>query len=275
MNALRFFVGGVILLALIGCAAENPAVPQGGPTPTLSSAFNRDVPPGAPAANDPAGQPTIASLFRGETVAPTKIAVAPTATITPPRVISVPATPSSSLTEKIIFDDALDPNWSLDNSKEVRLDPRNATRAKNGKTALAVTPLADFGTLYFTVRQDAKENYPRATTWGVSLWINGGDNSIAPDDLALTVIGSNSSKFWIANDKSVVVDKKIFFSETRLYYLGVTRQIPPNIWVELVLRLDKLPYDPDYKYMTGIYLKNDPAFKKIYFVDRVALLLNK
>ena len=47
----------------------------------------------------------------------------------------------------------------------------------------------------------------------------------------------------------------------------------PDTWVELVVWLDDLPYDPDYTYVTGLYLKNDKVFQQTVYVDRVALLI--
>lgn len=274
MKVYRWVAIALALLTVMGCDAETPVVSNGEPRPTLGSAFTRAEPtPQSSAANTASGQPTIASAFRNDV--PTPSIPDPVAVTRSSATASASATPRNPVTEKIIFDDALDPNWTLDNSKDTRIDPKSALHVKSGKNAIAVTPLSDFGMLYFTVRPDAKENYPRANLWGVSVWLNGGDYAIGPEDLALAVIGSNGSKFWIARDQSVKLDQNYFFSDTRLYYLGVTRVVPVNTWVELVLPLSILVYDPDYKYVTGLYLKNDVAFRNTYYIDRVALLMLK
>lgn len=247
-----------------------------GQTPTLGAMFANDAAPrvtSAPA--DKSQAPTLAPVM----VAPLASATAraqTTPTIAPTRAAPAsPATPQANLAEVIIFDETLDANWTLENSKSFKFNLQDKTFAKNGQVAIAATPQEDFGTLLFAVKKDAAQNYPRNRVWGVSVWINPGSDDIAPEELALTIVGSNENKFWVANDTSVKTDQAHFFSETRLYYLGVNKLIPPKTWVELIVQIDKLPYDPDYQYVTGIYLKNGKGFTRTFYVDRVALLMNK
>jgi len=147
--------------------------------------------------------------------------------------------------------------------------------AYTGNVGIEVTPQEDFGTLFFTVEKGAKETYGLDRVLGVSVWINSGDQPLNPNDLSITVVGSNDYTYWVPGDKSVATDSTHFFSESRLYYLGVKNTVPPNTWVEAVVRLDKLPYEPDYKYVTGIYIKNDEWFRRTFYIDQVHLLVVK
>jgi len=149
-----------------------------------------------------------------------------------------------------------------------------------GKKAIMVTPTADFGQFFLTVRKDALKIYPRDRILGVSFWLNGGANSIATSDLAVTVTGSNQYAYWVADDTSVKVDSPVtpeapLFSETRLYFLHINHTIPPNTWVEVILWLDDQIYDPDYANVTGMYIKNDKGFLNPYYIDDIQLLVQR
>ncbi len=145
--------------------------------------------------------------------------------------------------------------------------------AYSGTVGLSVVPDQDLGRLFFTVRQDAKQSYGLDRVFGVSMWINSGSEALDPGNLSVTVVGSNDYSYWVADDQSVKIDDRHFFSESRLYYLGINRPIPPNTWVEVVVWLDKLPYEPEYKNVTGIYIMNDRGFKREFHIDRVHLLM--
>ncbi|MCL5996497.1 MAG: hypothetical protein M1546_10660 [Chloroflexi bacterium] len=129
--------------------------------------------------------------------------------------------------------------------------------------------------LFFSVLPNARQTYLRDRVIGVSLWLNGGENTITTEDLMITLVGSNAYAYGVSGDTSVTVNDQLFFSETKLYDLGVNRPIPPNTWVELVVYLDKLPYDPDYKYLTGIYVKNEKGFLKTVHIDYLSVLMVK
>lgn len=247
-----------------------------GQTPTLGTMFANDTSPRVTAAPpDKSLAPTVAPVMVAPLASPTARAQT-TPTLAPTRAAPAsPATPQANLSEVMIFDETLDANWTLEFSKSFKFNLQDTAFFKNGKVALAATPQEDFGTLLFAVKKDAAQNYPRNRVWGVSVWLNPGNDDIAPEELALTIVGSNDSKSWVANDPSVKTDSAHFFSETRLYYLGVNKLIPPKTWVELIVQIDKLPYDPDYQFVTGIYLKNGKGFTRTFYVDRVALLMNK
>ena len=41
----------------------------------------------------------------------------------------------------------------------------------------------------------------------------------------------------------------------------------------MIVNLDNLTYDPDYKYVTGFYIKNDAGFLQTVYIDDVNLLM--
>lgn len=266
--------------------------------PTISDIFSSQIITPTSGATLVAGTPTIAPVFRGgavmsttqssdrssiPTLVPIMSSITQTQGITSAvattsransAAVSKPA-PRLDLTEKVVFDDELNANWSLENSRSLKYNAKDSAQSKSGTVSISVTPQQDIGTLYFSVRKDAKENYLRSRVWGVSVWVNSGRGTIGVDDMAMTVVGSNQYPYWVSDDKSVLLDKVHFFSESKLYYLGVMREIPPNTWVELVVQIDKLPYDPDYKYVTGVYLKNGTGILNTVYIDRLTLLLIK
>jgi hypothetical protein len=94
------------------------------------------------------------------------------------------------------------------------------------------------------------------------------------------VLGSNSYTYWLANDTSVPTDTTVtveapLFSETRLYDLHINRAIPPGTWVQVVVWLDDLIYDPEYTYVTGMYIKNNKGFLNTFYIDQVNLLMKR
>jgi hypothetical protein len=266
--------------------------------PTISDIFSSQIVTPTNGATLVTGTPTIAPVFRGSVVIsntqssdrssiPTLVPIMSSITQTQGITSAVSATsranpgtvsklaPRLDLTEKVVFDDEVNANWSLENSRGMKYNVKDPAQPKSGTVSISVTPQQDIGTLYFSVRKDAKENYLRSRVWGISVWVNSGRGTIGTEDIAMTVVGSNQYPYWVADDKSVLLDKVHFFSESKLYYLGVTREIPPNTWVELVVQIDKLPYDPDYKYVTGVYLKNGTGILNTFYIDRLTMLLIK
>lgn len=223
--------------------------------------------------------PTVASVFSGE---------APTAVPTPERLGQRRPLPTPDRDARVsglgrysvvpIFDESLSQGWSLEQSGGVSYSP-SRTYAESGSVSLAAQPTGGTGTLYFTVGRDARTAHERDRVLGISFWLNGGDGMIATDDLVVTVVGSNAYPYWVPNDDSVRLEgrdtsgESFLFSETRLYYLGLNRDIPPNTWVEVVLWLDEREFDPDYTYVTGVYIKNDVKFQGRFYVDRLSLLV--
>jgi hypothetical protein len=186
----------------------------------------------------------------------------------------------TGIAELRVYDDRLAAGWSLERSSGVRYRASSAY-VHSGASALAAEPRGGTATLFFTVDEDAPATYERDRVLGVSFWINGGPEGIADDDFAVTVVGSNAHTHWVPNDTSVRLDgrntsgESFLFSETRLYYLGINRDIPPETWVEVVLWLDEREFDPDYAYVTGFYVKNDVKYQAPFYIDRVSLLVQE
>ena len=182
----------------------------------------------------------------------------------------------------MIYDDELDANWTVEQSTDVRANLWDTTHwfqklhpqldLNSGSTAIAVSPQADYGSLFFTVRPESTTAYKRADLLGVSFWLNSGSTTLGTDDLAIAVIGSNQQPIWSAVDNSVFADQSGAFSETRLYFLQINRAIPANTWVNIIVWLNELEYDPVYQYVTGFYIKNDMGFRDTYYIDRVTLI---
>lgn len=237
-------------------------------------------------------KPTVAPLFRD----PTTVVATPTLgpDQTPTRTLrptsqahttptAVPNLLRPAYPELVIYGDELNDNWSIEQSQNTgvnlwdntlwfqRFEPTQ--ERTSGASTIAVSPQADFGTLFFTVRTESAEIYEREKVLGVSFWLNSGSNGIASDALAVAMAGSNDLPYWSATDRSVFGEEAGKFSETRLYFLEINRTIPANTWVNLVVWLDDLELDPPYRYITGFYIKNDTGFRNTYYVDQVALLL--
>lgn len=253
-----------------------------------------DMPGAATDTLDTSGAtPTVAPLF----LAQTPSAATPTPTVDQSLMIERPPTPQPSnrtttatvqhaaptYPEVVIYDDHLNTNWSIEQSTKtevnlaetnLRFQPLDTQQERSsGAATIAVSPQADYGTIFFTVRPESGASYKRQAVLGVSLWLNSGSAGIATDALAIAVLGSNAFPYWTPDDQSVFPDKSGSFSETRLYFLKINRTIPPNTWLNLVVWLNDLQYDPVYEYVTGFYLKNDADFHSTYYLDQVALLM--
>lgn len=218
--------------------------------------------PGTPTPDGPQLSPTV------------DIAVTPTA---------APTKQATEYVEVAVYGDKVDPNWTLEHSSNVAIDPFDTShwfsmlddrlKLDSGAVSLAVTPLADFGTLFFTVGRDAGVTYDRQKVLGVSLWINSGSTILDTNDLVVAVVGSNDLSYWSADDYSVFPNSDNAFSETRLFYLGLNRAIPPDTWAQVIVWLDEREFDPLYSYVTGFYIKNDAGFNTTYYVDNISLLM--
>lgn len=246
---------------------------------------------GADTTTQPQPTPTIAAFFSDATAKP--IATQSSSTNTPiatPQSGALPsATPSNDTPlpitrtpDKIevisLYDDKLNPNWSLENSELMRYSIASKTTAQQGQVSIEAQPTRGQGKLFFTVKKSARDTYERKRVLGVRFWLSGGNHVIATSDLAVAIIGSNRYSYWVENDTSVQINATVtpdapLFSETRLYYLNINRNIPPETWVEVIIWLDSLRYDPEYTYVTGLYIKNDELFNENFYLDHIDLLL--
>ena len=254
-------------------------------TPTLSVFFAVASPQptqeGTPHSPLPHGTPTISALFDKLPPTPTDPQRTVSATVRSdssgqnPTPSAQPVIRSAAQLKPVaVFSDSLDPNWSLDNSWGMDWAPDSAVVSPSGAKTIRFTPTEDFGGLFFTVQKSASAPYLREKTFGITFLLNPGDSTLGPDELAVTVVGSNEYPYWLKGDTSVSSENKgQMFSETRLYYLAVNRSLPPNSWTQINVWLDKLIYDPLYLNVTGIYLKTDRGVRKTIHIADVSLMV--
>jgi hypothetical protein len=194
-----------------------------------------------------------------------------TATPVPPVTVSI--TDSITTTTVSIYDELLSTQWQLLENPEVETNLYSTKVVHQGRFAIEFTPQEDYTKMYFILREDAEDVFEQKQVISLNFWINNGNNILELDDLTVTLIGSNEYPYWVEGDDSVYVDGEFPFSETRLYYLGLNRAVQPNTWVEVVVLLDTLIYDPDYSYITGFYIKNDEGIHSTFYIDDVRILM--
>jgi hypothetical protein len=226
-------------------------------------------------------QPTVMPIFQD--------AAAPAPTPTAPPLQTAPnadAPPDNAGTyrEVYLYDEGLAANWSLDFTQNMALDPFDTSHwfekldsnvAEDvGAVTLAVTPQKAWGELYFTLRPTTTVSYLRADVQGISFWLNSGDGYLSNDALVVTVVGSNDNPYWLAEDTSALTEVG-YFPEIPLYDLAINDAIPPHTWVRIILSMDKLLFGPDYRYVTGIYIKNKSFYDNTFYIDKLALLVNE
>src|SRR5262249_853102 len=129
--------------------------------------------------------------------------------------------PKDRIVEVPIYNTTLSNNWSLQHSSGITYTLSSTAYTHASPYSIATTPAQVCGTLFLTVRPDTTVMYPRDRILGVSFWLTGGANSLTPDDLAVTVVGSNKYPYWVDGDNSVNVKGRIMeampvFTETRL-----------------------------------------------------------
>jgi hypothetical protein len=220
--------------------------------------------------------PTVASIFQLQPSATPSASPAPSST--PVLIATATQTFQPQLFTVSVYEDSLNPNWIIQKNTGMKFDLNSADHVYRGKSAISFVPRVknktDYGSLLFTVSDQSKEVYSRDQVTALSFWLYSGDEPLLLDQVAVTVLGSNSQPFWKANDDSVsATDQTPTFSETRLYFLGFNRDIPAKTWVQVDVDLDKLIYDPDYKYVTGFYLKMEKGFSRTLWVDDIHLMM--
>lgn len=276
-NSIIFILVLMILVLFAGCqqSPDQVAIDQTEqPSPTLHSFFsvnNQPIQEGSEGGNGQQSEPTVSGVFNlGSTFTPVL-----TSTSIPPVIIAETIQPTGQLSYSIkpVYADALDPEWGIVADGGMDFTETTGTYVHQGEKALLVTPKKDFGALFFAVKPNNQISYPRDRVLGISFWINGGENSIETSDLAAAIVGSNDFPYYIADDHSAYITNDPPFAETRLYFLGFTRSLPPKTWVKVQIWLADLIYDPYYKYVTGFYIKNDKGFYHPFYIDEVSLTL--
>lgn len=224
--------------------------------------------------------PTVAPAFRSETPQslPTSVSAAQFVPTPPSLGAAVSGQKDAGFTEIPIYDDQLNSDWSLDQSSLMRYDTQSDRLTQSGRVAIEAEPRSGYASLFFTVRQEARRRYSADQILGVRFWVNGGPNAIGPEDLIVTVMGSNVFPYWRDDDTSVeaagrITDGGTIFDEQRIFFLGFKNGIPANTWAEVIVWLDERVLDPEYTYFTGLYIKNDEFFVKPLYIDDVGLLV--
>jgi hypothetical protein len=199
--------------------------------------------------------------------------------------ISDLATQETAVVRAIIYDEELNPNWSIQASSEtVTYSLQNTQSAHDGNNAIAITSFPAKQSLYFRVLPET-EAYQRDRVIGISLWLSGGAENIEPGSIILGVTGSDIQPHWVANDTSAgKVDEILTFSGTRAYSLGLKQAVTKGSWVRVVVLLDDLVFDPDhndeevedpeYEYVTGFYLTAEENLQTI-LIDDISLIMAK
>jgi hypothetical protein len=278
-NKLAVLTGILAAGVLVACSAITSNGAQSAtrvfPTPTKHVLFQGNVE--IDASDSPvslAGAPTISSAFLMQSSA----TPSPVVTSTPILQATATQTVKPEFFTVAVYDDSLNPNWEMQKDTGVDFDLKSASPVYRGQSAISFIPnvknKTQYGSLFFTVSDKSKEAYLQDQIVTLSFWLYSGDKPIPFDAMAVALVGSNSQPFWKADDHSVLVEgKDAVFSETRLYYLGFSRDIPANTWVQVEVDLDNLIYDPIYKYVTGFYLKMEAGFSQTLAVDDVNLIM--
>lgn len=262
-----------LVLSSCQAASDLAATPETVfPTPTFHELF---VVGEEALATDPAGEglvavtPTVADFFT-KRASPTPH---PTKTPFPTVLPSIADFPLNDAITMDIYADTFNPNWRLYRANDVDVNIRSRLIAHEGRSSIAVTPGKAFNRINFVVSADSTEIYPRERVLGFRFWINPGDSYLNPSDLTVSVLGSNDNPYYVEGDNSVANIYDPVFSETRLYFLGFNRAVPPYTWAEIIIWLEDLVYDPYYDYVVGFYLKNDESYLQTFYIDDVRLVL--
>jgi hypothetical protein len=272
-TAYLFSILALLLSSCITSPQPAAAVPQA--TPTTSSSFSGSTPQTASSGgeySDPSMPiPTVSPLFLDLRQNPTPQASDTSATASSPEHTSS-STIGLTTSTNPIYNEKLDQNWTIRHNSGISVNLMSRDAANSGDYSLAVTPIKGSSRLYFTVKANSSQIYPRDSILGLSFWLYSGGQIIQPDDMSVSMSGSNAYSYWVADDTSVKNIYEPVFSETRLYYLGINRSIPPETWVKVELWLDDRIYDPDYINITGFYLTIADTITDTIFLDDIELI---
>jgi len=253
---------GLLLLAVLAsCGDQSQAPPYVAPTiasmfgtvPAIGSVF-----PLAPTADNAIPPPT---------ANPTTIAQATITALGENKLIVVP-----------VYNDVLSGSWSIKNSVQTIIDVQNQEYVDQGRFAIKAQPQSTSSILYFTLDKTIKKYLLRNKVQALRFYLSGGNYALSKESMVVAVIGSNIHPYWVKNDTSVriegrITNKQPVFSETRLFYLGINRAIPPKTYVKVILWLNDRIYDPPYTYVTGFYIKTDKVSAPTFYIDNVSLLI--
>jgi len=262
MNRLILLLTVVVFLLVTGCSGGQDSANQSEEvfaTPTLHPIFNSE------------GEVKPAQLDFGEEDSPT---TTPTPAVENENQPTPTIRPTIAAQVITLYDDALNENWTLENSNNFDYDLEADQVVNTGQFSMALTPEMGRGKFRMTVSPDSEEVFRREDVLAFRFWLYSGDDYIGTEELSVTVVGSNEYTYWVEDDDSVQIDDEFpTFPQTRLYYLDINRDIPPETWVQIEVWLDERIYDPDYLYVTGMIIENEEGFLRTFFVDDVEMVI--
>lgn len=287
---IRFLILACLLSGCIGRRASSTEASPPQPVPTINPLLAKPD-ENTPSFVDaiPSGEITlvpISNTSSNTTSTPVPPSIpTPTANLMTPTA-SLAATPTPEPTGIItdtIYNGNVNGSWILQTSSGLTYKLQSFSQTYPATSALAVSPKVSGSILLFLVRQYARSQYLHSQVYGVTFWLNSGNNTINPGDLTLTILGSDQYPYYDPNDRSADSQFLLTKSGTRLYDLGFNRSIPPNTWVQVFIKLSDLVYDPgvqptpvtdtDYKYITGFFLRNEGTVLQTFYITQVGILL--
>jgi hypothetical protein len=254
-------LGLLLTISLAGCGEQPIKPPQA--TPTISSMFGSQptIKP-RPTIEDTGSSSLPASAANAAAIAQ--------ATVT--------ALGEDNLVTVPVYDDALSNGWSIANSFQTAIDLKNQEYIDQGRFSIKAQPQFATSVVYFTLDKTVTRYFLRNKVQALRFYISGGGEPLDKNALTVAIIGSNAHPYWVENDTSVKIDGRVtdnqpLFSETRLFFLGVNKAIPPKTYVKVTVWLNDLIYDPLYTYVTGFYFKTDKASAPTFYIDDISFLV--
>jgi hypothetical protein len=172
----------------------------------------------------------------------------------------------------LVYGDQITAGWTWENSWGVEVAAVGGDEAYAGAGALGVTAVADYGGLFFSIPEDAAQNFHQNRFLGIRFRLKAGENGLDPHDLAIAVTGSNLYPYWSRETSSAPQHETPFTNEMGLPALGYQAALTPGEWVPVELWFQQMVPAPDHTFLTGFYLKNNADFRGSYYVDDVALI---
>jgi hypothetical protein len=258
----------VALVSLAGCVSDptaQQATPR--PAPTIAPFFS-GVPDSAPTIVLPTPLPDTLQAPEDPPLSDAAALQATAQRDSSDRVVA----------EVAIYDEQLDPNWSLDESWGIRINPRSLSFSSSGRVALEAVPVEAFAGVLLINSPESTRIYPRDDVLGIRFSVSGGERYLQPESLIVKVMGSNRYPYFVGDDQSVRIDydpsNPYVFDEVGLSRLGLRRDLEPGEWAEVELWLDG--YDlAGYTYVTAINVMNAPSFMTPFYIDNIRLLVRR
>ncbi len=276
---------------LIGCGGEAAAEPD---------AVTVVIPTTAPLITDgltmepvhptvaPDSEATVSHLFSD--LSGTEVAVNATLTAMPQPTTTPQPTPiPTRRTQRtaVIYYDGMSSDWDIRSTGVFTTGYTGS--AASGDASIIFTPTLGARVLLFTVKESAERTYTHEDVLGITFQMTSPDGAIGVDDVAMTVIGSNRYPYWVEGDDSVqnvagpnlpgrLRDDAIsnayadHFPESAIQYLHVARAIPQNSWVPVTNYLPERIFAPEYRYVTGFYIKVDELLDRRILIDDVRVI---